>query len=178
MTLFIRSSRPQSTRLRIKLGYYAAVPVVSASLLLAFLLHPALAKSRKPEESGIHKIKHVIVIMQENRSFDSYFGTYPGAEGFPTGNGVPTVCNPDPRGGGCIKPYHDAQDANGGGPHGEKASMTGQKAARMPFKRPACLPTLPVAPRLSLEARPEMGLAARGQSTPGPISLISCTKIT
>ncbi len=28
---------------------------------------------------GIHKIRHVIVIMQENRSFDSYFGTYPGA---------------------------------------------------------------------------------------------------
>ncbi len=26
----------------------------------------------------IHRIKHVIVIMQENRSFDSYFGTYPG----------------------------------------------------------------------------------------------------
>jgi phospholipase C len=24
---------------------------------------------------GIHKIQHVIVIMQENRSFDSYFGT-------------------------------------------------------------------------------------------------------
>jgi len=24
---------------------------------------------------GIHKIKHVIVIQQENRSFDSYFGT-------------------------------------------------------------------------------------------------------
>ncbi len=30
------------------------------------------------EGSGIHKIKHVVVIMQENRSFDSYFGTYPG----------------------------------------------------------------------------------------------------
>ena len=27
---------------------------------------------------GIHKIKHVIIVMQENRSFDSYFGTYPG----------------------------------------------------------------------------------------------------
>ena len=25
---------------------------------------------------GIHKIKHIIVIEQENRSFDSYFGTY------------------------------------------------------------------------------------------------------
>jgi len=24
-------------------------------------------------------IKHIVVIMQENRSFDNYFGTYPGA---------------------------------------------------------------------------------------------------
>src|SRR5689334_842983 len=32
---------------------------------------------------GIHKIKHVVVVMQENRSFDSYFGTYPGADGIP-----------------------------------------------------------------------------------------------
>ncbi len=30
---------------------------------------------------GIHKIKHVIFINQENRSFDSYFGTFPGADG-------------------------------------------------------------------------------------------------
>ena len=33
--------------------------------------------------AGIHKIKHIIVIEQENRSFDSYFGTYPGADGIP-----------------------------------------------------------------------------------------------
>ena len=45
---------------------------------------------------GIHKIKHVIVIMQENRSFDSYFGTFPGADGIPMRNGKPTVCVPDP----------------------------------------------------------------------------------
>src|SRR5437660_11646139 len=37
--------------------------------------------------SGIHKIRHVVVIMQENRSFDSYFGTYPGADGIPMRNG-------------------------------------------------------------------------------------------
>ena len=37
--------------------------------------------------AGIHKIKHVIVIEQENRSFDSYFGTYPGADGIPMENG-------------------------------------------------------------------------------------------
>jgi phospholipase C len=67
--------------------------------------------------AGIHKIKHVIIIEQENRSFDSYFGTYPGADGIPMKNGVPTVCVPMPSG-GCQKPYHDTADVNGGGPHG------------------------------------------------------------
>ncbi|MEA2145511.1 MAG: hypothetical protein QOG59_1098, partial [Solirubrobacteraceae bacterium] len=31
-------------------------------------------------DQGIHKIRHVVVIMQENRSFDNYFGTFPGAD--------------------------------------------------------------------------------------------------
>ena len=53
--------------------------------------------------AGIHKIKHIIVIEQENRSFDSYFGTYPGADGIPMANGVPTVCVPVPTG-GCQRP--------------------------------------------------------------------------
>lgn len=68
--------------------------------------------------SDIHKIKHVVIIMQENRSFDSYFGTFPGAEGIPMRNGVPTVCVPDPKTGQCVKPYHDTHDLNMGGPHG------------------------------------------------------------
>jgi phospholipase C len=48
--------------------------------------------------SGIHKIKHVIIVMQENRSFDSYFGTFPGADGIPMTNGQPAVCVPNPAG--------------------------------------------------------------------------------
>ena len=68
--------------------------------------------------SGIHKIKHVIIVMQENRSFDSYFGTYPGADGIPMAGGVPAVCVPDPSG-RCTQPYHDTADVTGGGPHGE-----------------------------------------------------------
>ncbi len=68
--------------------------------------------------AGIHKIRHVVVIMQENRSFDSYFGTYPGADGIPMQNGVPAVCVPNPRTGQCVRPYHDPNDKNGGGPHG------------------------------------------------------------
>src|SRR5262245_10072025 len=60
-------------------------------------------------------IKHVIVIMQENRSFDSYFGTYPGAAGLPrNASGQFTVCSPDPETAQCVYPYHDAADKNGG----------------------------------------------------------------
>ena len=46
--------------------------------------------------SGIHKIKHVVIIMQENRSFDNYFGAYPGADGVLTSAGKPKMCIPDP----------------------------------------------------------------------------------
>ena len=62
-------------------------------------------------------IKHIVIIMQENRSFDSYFGTYPGANGIPMNNGVPTVCSPDSKTGECVKPYYNPNDINSGGPH-------------------------------------------------------------
>jgi phospholipase C len=65
-----------------------------------------------PINPAIHKIQHVIIIMQENRSFDSYFGTFPGADGIPPG-----VCVPDPLNGGCVAPFHDSSDVNYGGPH-------------------------------------------------------------
>ncbi len=67
---------------------------------------------------GIHKIKHIVIIMQENRSFDHYFGTFPGANGIPLKDGIPTVCAPDLNN-QCIKPYHDANNLNIGGPHSE-----------------------------------------------------------
>ena len=61
---------------------------------------------------GLEKIQHFVFIMQENRSFDHYFGTYPGAEGIPPG-----VCVPNPGGGPCVAPSHDAQPVNQGGAH-------------------------------------------------------------
>ena len=82
-------------------------------------------------DTGIHKIQHVVVIMQENRSFDSYFGTYPGADGIPMQNGVPTVCVNDPATGQCVKPYHDPNDRNGGGPHNEAAATADIDGGKM-----------------------------------------------
>jgi phospholipase C len=67
--------------------------------------------------AGIHKIKHVIVIMQENRSFDSYFGTYPGADGIAMNRGVATACLPDLGGRSCVRPFANHRDINSGGPH-------------------------------------------------------------
>ena len=74
---------------------------------------------------GIDKIKHIVVLMQENRSFDHYFGVYPGADGIPVdANGTPTVCVPDPALGTCDPPFHDPNDKNFGGPHGVISSET------------------------------------------------------
>jgi phospholipase C len=89
---------------------------------------------RKPAKApaGIHKIKHVIVIMQENRSFDHYFGTYPGADGFPrAANGEFAVCVPDPVKGECQRPYHDTHDLNAGGPHGEANAIADINGGKM-----------------------------------------------
>ena len=73
--------------------------------------------------AGIHKIRHVIVVMQENRSFDHYFGTFPGADGIPMVDGQPTVCVPDPQT-GAAQPFHDRALVNGGGPHGHASAVT------------------------------------------------------
>jgi phospholipase C len=75
---------------------------------------------------GIHNIQHVVVIMQENRSFDSYFGTYPGANGIPAG-----VCESDPVHGGCVAPFHDPSDKNYGGPHGATNAAADIDGGRM-----------------------------------------------
>src|SRR5438874_2488680 len=63
----------------------------------------------------IHTIQHVIVIMQENRSFDSYFGTYPGVDGLPMKNGVPVASILDPLTGQYVTSFHDPNFRNIGG---------------------------------------------------------------
>ncbi|MDP9329935.1 MAG: phospholipase [Actinomycetota bacterium] len=81
--------------------------------------------------TGIHKIQHVIVIMQENRSFDSYFGTFPGADGIPMKRGRPTVCLPDPATSSCLEPFHDRSLTNMGGPHHQAAAKADIDGGKM-----------------------------------------------
>jgi phospholipase C len=90
----------------------------SVAAFVAIGLWMMVPASASAALEGIHKIQHVVVIMQENRSFDSYFGTYPGAKGIPAG-----VCVPDPLHGGCVEPFHDPDNENYGGPHGHNAFL-------------------------------------------------------
>ncbi len=104
---------------------------LSRVLAAALLAAAASASSAAADNGGIHKIKHVVIIMQENRSFDSYFGTFPGADGIPMRGGVPTTCAPDPLLHRCIRPYHDSHDVNYGGPHEAQAFATDLDNGRM-----------------------------------------------
>src|ERR1700733_8303513 len=73
----------------------------------------AKAATASPKKFDLSQVKHLVFLMQENRSFDHYFGTFPGARGFkdpkaiklPTGRTVfqqPDPANPD----GYLEPWH------------------------------------------------------------------------
>src|ERR1700686_289593 len=117
------TTRPDRPRRR---RWLPAMPAMAAAALILGMGATAgsapSAPARRAAASGLGKIQHVVIIMQENRSFDSYFGTFPGADGIPMSNGVPTVCAPDPKTGQCVAPFRDSYDLTQGGPHGAVAA--------------------------------------------------------
>ena len=76
-------------------------------------------------------LKHLIIIVQENRSFDHYFGTFPGAKGFPMENGRPRICVPDPILDECVLPYHTSSQLQQGGPHAQRHSRADVNGGKM-----------------------------------------------
>ena len=61
---------------------------------------------------GLDKIQHFVFIMEENKSFDHYFGTYPGADGFD-----PKTALKDPNDGTTVQIYHSTDDVDFDAPH-------------------------------------------------------------
>ena len=100
--------------------------VLIAAVAAAAVTGSVVGGSSSKSHGDIHLIKHVVVIMQENRSFDSYFGTYPGADGIPK-----NTCVADPKHGGCIRPFHDTRDVNGGGQHTHAAAVADIDGGKM-----------------------------------------------
>ena len=96
----------------------ATLTPLAALTLGACVLAPgsfAAPAGQRAKAPVANPIKHIIIIMQENRSFDTYFGTFPGANGIPQNVCVPL--NPSDPGQGCAAPFHDQNDVNAGGPH-------------------------------------------------------------
>jgi phospholipase C len=67
--------------------------------------------------------------MQENRSFDNYFGTYSGANGIPRGTCMPL--SSDHPTVGCVKPFLSTSPVSEGMPHGYQASIVAYDNGKM-----------------------------------------------
>jgi phospholipase C len=103
-----------------------AAGALAAMITLGAVLALGSASARAETLEGIHKIQHVVMIMQENRSQDTYFGTFPGANGIPAG-----TCVPDPVHKTCVKPFYNPVDMSEGGPHGTEASIADINGGKM-----------------------------------------------
>jgi phospholipase C len=65
------------------------------ALTLPPSLRRAIARSASsPPPGGLEQIRHVVLYMQENRSFDHYFGTLRGVRGFADHTAVRTRATP------------------------------------------------------------------------------------
>jgi phospholipase C len=104
---------PEMTRRRMLATAGTAVAAAFAAEFLPPNVRRALAAGPPRGKGSLNDIKHVVILMQENRSFDHYFGTLPGVRGFAdpaaiklsTGRSVfyqPDPQNPD----GYLLPYH------------------------------------------------------------------------
>ena len=91
----------------------------------------APTEQRTKVELAQQHLQHLIFIVQENRSFDHYFGVYPGARGIPMDNGKPTVCVPDPILRKCVPPYRTTSQLQQGGPHAQRHSRADVNKGRM-----------------------------------------------
>ncbi|GAB3981811.1 alkaline phosphatase family protein [Actinoallomurus acanthiterrae] len=104
---------PELTRRRL----FSSAGAMAAAAFAAEFLPPnvrrAMAETPSPEKGRLTDIKHVVVLMQENRSFDHYFGTLPGVRGFSDpaaiklSTGRPVFYQPDSLNpAGYLLPFH------------------------------------------------------------------------
>jgi phospholipase C len=87
---------------------------VGATVLPLSLRRALAATLRDPPAGSLADIEHIVILMQENRSFDHYFGTMPGVRGFadpaairlPDGRPVFYQPRPAHEGPGYLTPFH------------------------------------------------------------------------
>jgi phospholipase C len=75
--------KPELSRRRLLTAATALSGVAVGAAVLPASLRKALATTlNDPPGGSLRDIEHIVILMQENRSFDHYFGTMPGVRGF------------------------------------------------------------------------------------------------
>jgi len=108
------SARPELTRRRLLTSATALSGVAAGTAVLPASLRRALAATlRDPPGGSLRDVEHIVIAMQENRSFDHYFGTMPGVRGFADAaairlpGGGPVFRQPAPNHAqGYLAPFH------------------------------------------------------------------------
>ena len=98
--------------------------VIAACLLLSGGLPPSTSMAAEPRQ-----IRHLVVLMQENHTFDNYFGPFPGADGLPNG-----TCIPKQRSGpatACLTPHHAVAGHTSDPDHGKATALTAWDNGKM-----------------------------------------------
>ena len=88
--------------MKLRFPALAGLAAATSAGLLA-LAAPAAAASPPASHGAVTPVRHFIFLMQGGRTFDDYFGTYPGADGLVKG-----ICQPRVTGhpqDGCVQPF-------------------------------------------------------------------------
>ena len=124
------------SRTRAMLGLLVVAALGSAAILATGIAGaappggpPGQAKKKTDTDATATPIKHVVVIFQENVSFDHYFGTYPNASG---GDGQPFSARPGTPAVAGLTPATDRVD-----PGLAPAQLGSDDGAREPEREPA-----------------------------------------
>jgi phospholipase C len=102
-------------------GAASATTTTATTTATSRVARPHLAGERpdptRPEGSDlVPQIEHIVVVMQENHSYDSYFGMLRRGDGFTVdAGGRPTASNPDARG-NPVRAFHMANTCQAGSP--------------------------------------------------------------
>jgi phospholipase C len=107
------------------------IPIFLISVLIAgsMILPLANAQQISSINASTYPIKHIVIIMQENRSFDNYFGTYPAANGISKNACMPL--SPDHPDLGCVKPFLSTSPVSEDIPHTSHPSLISYDNGKM-----------------------------------------------
>src|SRR3954453_9241932 len=95
-----------------------ALLAVGAGAAAGAYVPPVRARARATRPRDLERVEHIVILMQENISFDHYFGTLSGVRGFSDpdamtlAGGRSVFQQPDPASaGGYLVPWRVAQSA-------------------------------------------------------------------